>query len=376
MGPAGSRLLELQNEADALRACALVGAAPRDSILRGWAALCGGHLAEALDRCGIAIVRGERGALALGSLAQLRDAAHCAADVLCSEPEQSVARTLADRAAHIASPPRWELPRGPMPARTLVMGIVNATPDSFSDGGAYDPVEHGVRLAAEGADILDVGGESTRPDAEPVGAAEERARTVPVVRELAARTRLPISVDTTKAEVAAAALDAGAEIVNDVSGLARDPAMAAAGRGAALCLMHMRGTPREMASLALYDDVLGEVQDELRAALGRARAAGFPPERIAIDPGIGFAKKAEHNLVLLRRLRELLQLGHPLVVGASRKSFLGVLTGRRTPAERLHGSVAAAVVAAQNGAAVVRVHDVAPTKEALLIVDGIRTSVG
>jgi dihydropteroate synthase len=253
------------------------------------------------------------------------------------------------------------------------MGVVNATPDSFSDGGAYDPIERGLQLAEEGADILDVGGESTRPNAAPVDAAEERRRTESVVRELARRTRLPVSIDTTKASVAAPALDAGAEIVNDVSGLARDPELARAASGAAFVLMHMRGTPAQMQSRAVYSDLHGEVEQDLVEALDRARAAGIPEERIALDPGLGFAKTGAHNLTLLRRLRELTQLGRPLVVGASRKSFIGAATDKAAP-DRLIGSVAAAVVGASNGAGVLRVHDVAATREALAVADAVRTS--
>jgi dihydropteroate synthase len=257
------------------------------------------------------------------------------------------------------------------------MGIVNVTPDSFSDGGRFlesnAAVEHGLRLVQEGADLLDVGGESTRPGADPVSPGEERARIEPVVRELARRAGVPISIDTTKAQVAAAALDAGAEIVNDVSALARDPELAplVARAGAALVLMHMRGSPADMRERARYGDLHGEVHDELAAALDRARVAGVAAERIALDPGLGFAKTPEHNLALLRRLRELSQLGRPLVVGASRKSFLGQITGRPAD-ERIVGSVAAAAVAALNGAAVLRVHDVRETREALSVCNAVR----
>jgi dihydropteroate synthase len=257
------------------------------------------------------------------------------------------------------------------------MGIVNVTPDSFSDGGRFASTRaalaHCEQLIVDGADILDIGGESTRPGAPPVSAGDERARTVPLIRELSRRVRVPLSIDTTKASVAAAALDAGAEIVNDVSGMSRDPQMPEAARGAAVCLMHMRGTPQEMQSLARYDDLLLEVQRELADAVARAAAGGIPLERIALDPGLGFAKTAEHNFLLLRRLRELRQLGRPLVVGASRKSFLGKLSGKAAP-DRLIGSVAAAVVAAGNGASVLRVHDVAATREALSVADRVRSS--
>jgi len=259
------------------------------------------------------------------------------------------------------------------------MAVLNVTPDSFSDGGRYAArdaaVEHGLRLAAEGADLLDVGGESTRPGSVPVPPDEELARTLPVVRELVLRARIPVSIDTTKAEVARAAIDAGAEVVNDVSGLRRDPALAAAvaRSDAALCLMHSRGTPQDMQQRAAYGDLLGEVHDELLEALRRGLEAGVAEERIALDPGLGFAKTADHNWLLLRRLRELTQLGRPLLVGASRKSFLGKLSGKPA-AERLSASVAAAAVAALHGASLVRVHDVAATREALAVVDAVRSS--
>jgi len=259
------------------------------------------------------------------------------------------------------------------------MGVLNVTPDSFSDGGRHAApqaaIEHGLRLAAEGADLIDVGGESTRPGSEPVPADEEMRRTLPVLRELARAVKVPLSIDTTKAEVARAAIDAGAEVVNDVSGLRRDPALAAvaARSGAAICLMHSRGTPQDMQQRASYEDLLGEVHDELQQGLRRGLEAGVPEEAIALDPGLGFAKTAAHNLLLLRRLRELTQLGRPLLLGASRKSFLGSLSGKPA-SERLIGSTAAAAVAALHGAALVRVHDVAATREALAVVDAVRQS--
>jgi dihydropteroate synthase len=374
------RLMELQNEADSLQACRAIGRSVPDGNLRGWAALIPAGLptlAEGLRQSGLPVLTGTKGALAFASIGQIWLAARSLAEALERESFRDGARDLMRRAEHVESPAAasaWKLPRSGLPqGRTLVMGIVNATPDSFSDGGAYDPVERGLQLAEEGADILDVGGESTRPNAAPVDAAEERRRTAPVVRELAKRTRLPISIDTTKAAVAAPALDAGAEIVNDVSGLARDPALARAASGAALVLMHMRGTPREMQSRAVYSDLHGEVEQELIEALERASAAGIPPERIALDPGLGFAKTGAHNLTLLRRLRELTQLGRPLVVGASRKSFIGAATDKAVP-DRVIGSVAAAVIGASNGATVLRVHDVAATREALAVTDAVRTS--
>src|SRR6266478_6557720 len=372
------RLVELQSEADSRQACAAAGREVPDANLRGWAALIPeGVLAEGLRQSGLAVLRGTRGALALGSIAQIWLAARNLADALEREPLREAARELMRRAASVESPAggsAWKLPRSSLPeGRTLVMGIVNATPDSFSDGGTYDPVARGLQLAEEGADILDVGGESTRPDASPVDALEERRRTEPVVRELSRRTQVPISIDTTKAAVAAPALDAGAEIVNDVSGLTRDPEMFRAASGAALCLMHMRGTPADMQSRARYADLHGEIEQELVEALERACAAGIPEQCIAVDPGLGFAKTAAQNRTLLRRLRELTQLGRPLVVGASRKSFIGASTGKPAP-DRLFGSVAAAAIAASNGAAVLRVHDVAATREALAVADSIRTS--
>ncbi|MBK5220634.1 MAG: dihydropteroate synthase [Thermoleophilia bacterium] len=255
------------------------------------------------------------------------------------------------------------------------MGIVNVTPDSFSDGGLYlDPelaVAHGHELVAQGAAILDIGGESTRPGAEPVPAAEELARVVPVIEGLAGGGAA-ISVDTSKRAVAEAALDAGAEIVNDVTALRGDPEMAAlcAGRGATVVLMHMRGEPRTMQDAPVYEDVVREVGDFLAARLEFAVAAGIAAERIWLDPGIGFGKTAEHNLELLRRLPELAGLGRPLVVGTSRKSFIGQVDG--SPAgERLGGTIATAVLAAASGADVLRVHDVAEVGQALTVAAAI-----
>jgi dihydropteroate synthase len=379
------RLLELQDESDSLQACAALGRPVPDANLRGWAALVPSEaltVAEGLRHSGLIVLRGAHGALALGSVAQLWSAARSLADGLEREAARAAARELMLRAAQVESPSpaaAWRLPRSRLPeGRTLVMGVLNVTPDSFSDGGRFlDPeraVEHGLRLAEEGADILDVGGESTRPDAAPVDAAEERRRTEPVVRALSRQLKVPLSIDTTKSEVAAAALDAGAEIVNDVSGLARDPQLARAAAGAAFCLMHLRGTPKDMQSRAVYADLHGEVLAELQAALQRAGEAGLAAERIALDPGLGFAKTFAHNLALLRRLRELCQLGRPLLVGASRKSFIGRATGKQSPEARVAGSLAAAALAAFNGAAILRVHDVAATRDALAVADAIRSS--
>ena len=378
------RFTELQQEPDALAACALIGRAVPDPNLRGWAAVLPPRpalLHEALRQAGIAVVRGERGALAFGTLSQLWAASRGAAESLRDEPARALAADLAQRAQRLESrAPRWRLPRSRLAeGRTLVMGVLNVTPDSFSDGGKYAAtdvaVEHGLRLAAEGADLVDVGGESTRPGSPPVPLDEELRRVLPVVRELARRGTVPVSIDTTKAEVARRALEAGAEVVNDVSGLQRDPELGkvVAASGVALCLMHMRGTPADMQQRAAYSDLLGEVHDELSLALARAVEVGIAPESVALDPGLGFAKTAEHNLLLLRRLRELNQLGRPLLVGASRKSFLAKLSGKPAP-ERIVGSLASAVLAAHHGASIVRAHDVAATREALAVLDAVRAS--
>jgi dihydropteroate synthase len=253
------------------------------------------------------------------------------------------------------------------------MGVVNVTPDSFSDGGAFlerdAAVRHGLRLAFEGADLLDVGGESTRPGADPVPEREELDRVIPVIDGIRAENRdVRISIDTSKAGVAAAALDAGADYVNDVTALRGDPDMAAvvAERGVDVCLMHMLGTPRTMQAQARYDDVVSDVKAFLAERIEVAIAAGIAPERIEIDPGIGFAKTIDHNLELLRRLRELTALGRPIVLGTSRKSFLGTITGRET-AERVPATLATVVMGYERGAEVFRVHDVAPARDALAV---------
>jgi dihydropteroate synthase len=252
------------------------------------------------------------------------------------------------------------------------MGVVNVTPDSFSDGGLFldtsAAVEHGLRLAEEGADLLDVGGESTRPGSEPVDAAEEIARAVPVIERLAAAGSVPVSIDTMKSEVARAALAAGATMVNDVTALRHDPEMleVVARSGASLCLMHMLGEPRTMQDDPRYDDVVSEVAAFLEERLAFATDAGIPEERICLDPGIGFGKTVEHNLELLARLDEIVALGRPVVVGASRKRFLGRILG---DSDALVGPVAAgvavAVMAYERGASIFRVHDVREHVQAL-----------
>jgi dihydropteroate synthase len=255
------------------------------------------------------------------------------------------------------------------------MGVVNVTPDSFSDGGLYlDPekaIRHGVELVEAGAAILDVGGESTRPGAEEVAAEEELRRVVPVIEGLAGLDA-QISVDTSKAAVAEAALDAGATIVNDVTALRGDAAMAGlcAERGATVILMHMAGSPRTMQEHPSYDDVVAEVKAFLAERLQAALVAGIAAERIWLDPGIGFGKTAEHNLELLRRLSELTELGRPLVVGTSRKSFIGRLDGSGAN-ERLGGTIASSILAAIEGAEVLRVHDVAEVGQALTVAGAI-----
>ena len=252
-----------------------------------------------------------------------------------------------------------------------VMGVVNVTPDSFSDGGRFldarAAIDHGLALLAEGADLLDVGGESTRPGAAPVSPDEERARTEPVVAALAADGAL-VSIDTTKVAVARAALAAGARYVNDVSALRFEPELAGlvADAGVECCLMHMRGEPRTMQDDPRYDDVVADVKAHLEERLAFAVAEGVAEERIHLDPGIGFGKTVAHNLELLRRLDEIVALGRPVVVGASRKSFLGRLTGRAV-AEPVSATVAANVLALERGARIFRVHDVAPTRDALTV---------
>jgi dihydropteroate synthase len=255
-----------------------------------------------------------------------------------------------------------------------VMGIVNATPDSFSDGGAFatpeDAARHGERLAAEGAAILDVGGESTRPGASAVAADEEMSRVVPVIAALHRRLALPISVDTSKARVAAAATAAGASMVNDVWGFQRDREMArvVADSGAAAVLMHNR------ASVDPELDVIADIRDFLSRSIDIALAAGVAEERLLIDPGFGFGKTPAQNLQLIRRLRELAALGRPVLLGVSRKSTIGIVTGQKAPAERVAGSIAAGLVGVVNGAAMLRVHDVAAHVQALQVLHAIGES--
>ncbi len=260
--------------------------------------------------------------------------------------------------------------------RPLVMGVLNVTPDSFSDGGDYsDPqraIDAGVAMAVAGAEVVDVGGESARPGAEPTPPETELARVLPVIRALAAQG-VAVSIDTRNATTMAAALDAGARIVNDVSALTHDPSSAAliAAHGCPVVLMHMRHDPETMTSLARYDDVALEVTQELAARVAAAEAAGIARSSIAVDPGVGFAKTADHNLALLPRLTLLLNLGCPVVVGVSRKGFIGRLSGERIARRRGPGSIAAGLYAALHGAAVLRVHDVAETVQAVRVWRGL-----
>lgn len=260
--------------------------------------------------------------------------------------------------------------------RTLVMGIVNVTPDSFYAGSRASGVDHAVevatRMAAEGADLIDVGGESTRPGSDPVEPEEELARVVPVVGALARSLRVPISIDTWRARTARAALDAGAGMVNDVSALRFDPEMAEVVRaaGVPVVLMHMKGRPKAMQSEARYDDVVAEIAARFEEWMRGAQARGIPREGLILDPGIGFAKTAGHSLEVLRRLRELRVLGAPLLLGPSRKSFIGNILGL-PPEERLEGTAAAVALGIANGADMVRVHDVKEMVRVARVADAI-----
>jgi dihydropteroate synthase len=255
--------------------------------------------------------------------------------------------------------------------RPCVMGIVNVTPDSFSDGGQHydrdEAIEAGLRMVEEGAAIVDVGGESTRPGADPVSVHEEIGRVVPVIEALARRTDAVLSVDTSKPDVIRAAIAAGAHLVNDVRALRVPGALEAAARAqAAVCLMHMQGEPATMQVAPSYNDVVREVREFLRGRVAAALAAGIPPGSICVDPGIGFGKTLEHNLDLLRNVRAFTDLGGPVLIGASRKSMIGIITGRPAT-DRLAGSLALAALAVEHGAAIIRAHDVAETVAAVRV---------
>ena len=262
----------------------------------------------------------------------------------------------------------------------ILMGILNVTPDSFSDGGQFNTVDlavaRGLAMEAEGADILDIGGESTRPGAEPVGTDEELRRTIPVIRRLAREVRIPISIDTTKSEVARQALDAGAEIVNDISGLTFDPDMLEICRqqDAGICVMHIQGTPQTMQLNPTYANVVAEVTEFLQQQVDRCLMAGIPPERMCIDPGIGFGKTAEHNLELLRSVSTLQRLlRRPVLIGHSRKRFLSKILGRPVE-ERLAGTIGIAIGLAAAGCDILRIHDVQPIRDALVAWQALQTS--
>ncbi|MFL5340421.1 MAG: dihydropteroate synthase [Gemmataceae bacterium] len=265
--------------------------------------------------------------------------------------------------------------------RPLVMGIVNATPDSFSDGGQFlDPaaaVAHALDLVAQGADLLDIGGESTRPGSQPVSLDEELRRVVPVVGGLAAQTKTPISIDTSKAEVARQCIAAGAAIINDVSALRGDPAMAEVAQqsGAGVILMHMQGTPATMQQDPQYKDVIAEVYEFFEQRVRELTQFGLALEQLAVDPGIGFGKTKAHNLQLLAGLAHFQQLGRPVCLGVSRKGFIGGIAGR-PPLERIAGSLAAACHALTNNAVqILRVHDIAPTADAVKVIQAINGSL-
>ncbi|QXE92368.1 dihydropteroate synthase [Geomonas subterranea] len=267
----------------------------------------------------------------------------------------------------------WDLSRRSLSLeRPQIMGILNVTPDSFSDGGRFFPfeaaVERALELEREGADIIDIGGESTRPNAPAVTLQEELDRVLPVIEALRGRIAVPISIDTYKAEVARAACAAGAEIVNDVTGLMFDPEMAAvvAGADAGVVVMHTRGMPDTMQKETGYDDLIADVKDYLQRSIALATGAGLPVERIAIDPGLGFGKSVQGNLELIKRLEEFLPLGRPILMGPSRKSFIGAITGR-DGVERVFGTAAAVAMSIVHGATIVRVHDVAAMRDVALV---------
>ncbi len=271
---------------------------------------------------------------------------------------------------------QWPSGRVDFSSGCLVMGILNVTPDSFSDGGAFyeagRAVEHGLRMAGEGASVIDIGGESTRPGSKPVPTGEQIQRVVPVIEILAAQVNIPISIDTHDAEVARAAFDAGASILNDITALS-DERMAAlaAERRVPVILMHMQGTPATMQVEPHYEDEVTEVRDFLLARAEKARRLGIPKERIFIDPGIGFGKTTEHNLLLLKNLDQLVATGYRVLVGTSRKRFLGTLTGRENPAERIFGTAATVALCAAAGVSIVRVHDVGAMVDVVKVVSAV-----
>jgi dihydropteroate synthase len=265
----------------------------------------------------------------------------------------------------------------PLADRVHIMGVLNVTPDSFSDGGRYvnhdAAVAHALSMVEQGADVLDIGAESTKPGAVPIDEEEERRRLIPIVRAICRRITIPVSIDTTKASIAQQALDVGAAVINDISALRFDPRMGevVAKSGAGLILMHMHGNPQTMQNAAQYTDVVEEVREFLKARLEAAKAVGIHPERILLDPGFGFGKNCQHNLVLLNGLDTFHALERPLVVGVSRKAFIGKILGRPID-ERLMGTAGVVAVAIMRGARMVRVHDVAPIRDVVKIIDAIQ----
>jgi len=262
--------------------------------------------------------------------------------------------------------------------KTVLMGVLNVTPDSFSDGGLFferdRAVAHGLKMAEEGADIIDVGGESTRPGSKPLDLDEELRRVIPVIESLAKRIDVPISIDTYKSTVAQRALDAGAQLINDISGLNFDPELAtvAARAKVPLILMHMRGVPETMQKDVHYESLFSEILCSLRRSIEKAEASGVNPDQIIIDPGIGFGKNLDHNLLLIKNLAEFRILGKPILLGTSRKSFIGRLLGGAEVTERLEGTIASVVIGILNGAHMVRCHDVLQAKRAIIVADAIR----
>jgi len=262
--------------------------------------------------------------------------------------------------------------------KTCIMGILNVTPDSFSDGGRFfDPasaVHRGMQMAEDGADIIDIGGESTRPGADPITIEEEVRRTIPVIEALSKEIRIPISIDTYKAEVAKSALDAGAEIVNDISGLRYDPRMTkvVAEYGVPVVIMHMKGTPKDMQKAPVYEALIPEILDYFREGIRIAMEAGIPEDKIIVDPGIGFGKRFEHNLEIIHNLCEFVLLEKPLLVGPSRKAFIGKILGDVPPGDRFEGIAAAVAISIFNGAHIVRVHDVKEMVKVAKVADAIK----
>lgn len=265
--------------------------------------------------------------------------------------------------------------------KTYIMGVLNVTPDSFSDGSLYfnkdKAVQHALKLVEDGADIIDIGGESTRPGSEPISAEEEIRRTVPVIKAISKEIKIPISIDTYKSEVAMRALDAGASIVNDISGLRFDPEMpkVVAKYGVPAIIMHIKGRPKDMQQNPVYEALILEIMDYLRISIRLANKFGIPDNKIIIDPGIGFGKTFEHNLEIIKNLKEFTILGKPVAIGVSRKAFIGKILGDVPPSERLEGTSAAVAISIFNGANIIRVHDVKEISKVTKVADAIKIGV-